>query len=111
LEVRLDAVGAVVLDGLSYRRAGRMVGISKTEVGDSVALLLGEIAALGVCQPDGTFVTSLADLRQRLAEMAATGEAVCVDGLATRCNDPGPGPTRRYCMTPSGTPAPPRAWR
>ena len=26
LEVRLDAVAAVVLDGLSYRRAGRMVG-------------------------------------------------------------------------------------
>lgn len=88
LEVRLDAVGAVVLDGLSYRRAGRMVGISKTEVGDSVALLLGEIAALGVCQPDGMFVTSLADLRQRLAEMAATGEAVCVDGLATRVQRP-----------------------
>jgi hypothetical protein len=27
LEVRLDAVAAVILDGLSYRRAGRMVGI------------------------------------------------------------------------------------
>jgi hypothetical protein len=80
----LDAVGAVVLDGLSYRRAGRMVGISKTEVGDSIALLLGELAALGLCQPDGTFVTSLADLRDRLVEMAATSEAVCIDGLATR---------------------------
>src|SRR5215203_445201 len=72
LEVRLDAVGAVLLDGLSYRRAGRMVGISKTEVGDSIALLLGELAPLGVCQPDGTFVTRLADLRERLVEMAAT---------------------------------------
>jgi hypothetical protein len=29
LEVRLDALGAVVLDGLSYRRAARMVGICK----------------------------------------------------------------------------------
>ena len=84
----MDAVGAVVLDGLSYRRAGRMVGISKTEVGDSIALLLGELAALGVCQPDGTFVTSLADLRDRLVEMAATGEAVCIDGLATRVQRP-----------------------
>src|SRR5215203_7185012 len=65
LEVRLDAVGAVLLDGLSYRRAGRMVGISRTEVGDSIALL-GELAALGVCQPDGRFVTSLADLCDRL---------------------------------------------
>jgi hypothetical protein len=45
LEVRLDAVAAVVLDGLSYRRAGRTVGISKTEVGDSVDLLLGELGA------------------------------------------------------------------
>jgi DDE superfamily endonuclease len=88
LEVRLDAVGAVLLDGLSYRRAGRMVGISKTEVGDSIALLLGEIAKLGICQPDGTFVTNLADLAQRLAEMAATGEAAVVDGLATRVQRP-----------------------
>jgi hypothetical protein len=53
LEVRLDAVAAVLLDGLSYRRAARMVGISKTEVGDSLDLLLGELAAVGYCQPMG----------------------------------------------------------
>jgi hypothetical protein len=88
LEIRLDAVGAVLLDGLSYRRAGRMVGISKTEVGDSIALLLGETAKLGICQPDGTFVTNLADLAQRLVEMAATGVAAVVDGLATRVQRP-----------------------
>jgi hypothetical protein len=51
LEVRLDAVAAVLLDGLSHRRAGRMVGISKTEVGDSLDLLLGALGALGFCQP------------------------------------------------------------
>ena len=56
LEVRLDALGAVVLDGLSYRRAARMVGSCKTEVGDSLDLLLGELAALGLCQSDGTLV-------------------------------------------------------
>jgi len=88
LEVRLDAVGAVILDGLSYRRAGRVVGISKTEVGDSLDLLLEELGALGFCQPDGTFITTLGDLRQWLAEMAQTGEAVCVDGLATRVQRP-----------------------
>ena len=88
LEVRLDAVGAVILDGLSYRRAGRVVGISKTEVGDSLDLLLDELGALGFCQPDGTFITTLGDLRQWLAEMAQTGEAVCVDGLATRVQRP-----------------------
>jgi hypothetical protein len=59
LEVRLDALGAVVLDGLSDRRAAGMVGICKTEVGDSLDLLLGELAALGLCQPDGTFVAAL----------------------------------------------------
>jgi len=88
LEVRLDAVAAVILDGLSYRRAGRAVGISKTEVGDSMDLLLPKLADLGYCQPDGTFVTTLADLRGLLAEMAHTGEAVVVDGLATRVQRP-----------------------
>jgi hypothetical protein len=88
LAVRLDAVAAVLLDGLSYRRAGRMVGISKTEVGDSMDLLLGPLADLGFCQPDGTFITTLAELGQWLGEMAAVGEAVCVDGLATRVQRP-----------------------
>jgi DDE superfamily endonuclease len=88
LEVRLDAVAAVLLDGLSYRRAGRMVGISKTEVGDSLDLLRGPLAGLGFCQPDGTFITRLDDLRDWLAEMAEVGEAVCVDGLATRVQRP-----------------------
>jgi hypothetical protein len=88
LEVRLDAVAAVLLDGLSYRRAGRMVAISKTEVGDSLDLLLGPLGDLGLCQPDGTFVASLDDLRELLVEMAQTGEAVCVDGLATRVQRP-----------------------
>ena len=43
LEVRLDAVAAVLLDGLSGRRAGWAVGISKTEVGDSMNLRLGPL--------------------------------------------------------------------
>jgi DDE superfamily endonuclease len=88
LEVRLDAVAAVILDGLSYRRAARMVGISKTEVGDSLDLPLGPLAAFGFCQPDGTFIATLDDLRQWLSEMAAAGEAVCLDGLATRVQRP-----------------------
>src|SRR4029453_15271660 len=96
-EGRLDAVAAVAGVGLSYRRAGRMVGISKTEVGDSLDLLLGPLGALGFCQPDGTFVTSLDDLRELLAEMATSGEAVCVDGLATRVQRPAAGATRRCC--------------
>jgi hypothetical protein len=111
LEVRLDAVGAVLLDGLSYRRAGRAVGISKTEVGDSMDLLLPKLAALGFCQPDGTFITTLADLGGHLEEMALSGEAVCVDGWRPGCSDPAGGATRRCYTTPSGMPTPPRAWR
>jgi hypothetical protein len=65
-----------------------VVGISKTEVGDSLDLLLGPLGALGFCQPDGTFIATLADLGQWLGEMAAAGEAVCVDGLATRVQRP-----------------------
>jgi DDE superfamily endonuclease len=61
---------------------------SLSEVGDSLDLLLGPLAALGYCQPDGTFITSLDDLRQWLAEMARSGEAVVVDGLATRVQRP-----------------------
>ncbi len=71
-----------------YRRAGRMVGISKTEVGDSLDLLLGPLAALGYCQPDGTFITTLADLGHWLGEMTAAGKAVVLDGLATRVQRP-----------------------
>jgi hypothetical protein len=100
LEVRLDAVGAVLLDGLSYRRAGRAVGISKTEVGDSLDLLLGPLGELGFCQPDGTFVTTLDDLRQWLCEMAQAGEAVCLDGLATRVQRPRGWATQKVLYDP-----------
>jgi hypothetical protein len=73
---------------LSYRRAGRTVGISKTEVGDSVDLLLSQLGALGFCQPDGTFITTLEELQQRLGDVAEVGEAACVEGLATRVQRP-----------------------
>jgi hypothetical protein len=43
---------------------------------------------LGYCQPDGTLITSLADLGQWLGEMTTCGEAVVVDGLATRVQRP-----------------------
>ena len=88
LEIRLDAVAAVLLDGLSYRRAGRMMGISKSEVGDSMDLLVGELAAVGFCQPDGSFITTLAELGCWLSEMARSGEAVLVDGFGTRVQRP-----------------------
>jgi DDE superfamily endonuclease len=51
-------------------------------------LLLGPLGALGFCQPDGSFITILAELGERLEEMAQTGEAVLVDGLATRVQRP-----------------------
>jgi hypothetical protein len=51
-------------------------------------LLLAELAAIGYCQPDGTFITTFEELGQWLGEMARSGEAVCVDGLATRVQRP-----------------------
>jgi hypothetical protein len=112
LEVRLDAVGAVILDGLTYRRAGRAVGISKTEVGDSLDLLLGPLGELGFCQPDGSFLTTLDQLGELLGEMARAGEAVLLDGLGTRVQRPrGWGNQKMLSTTPSGTATPPRAWR
>ena len=107
----MDAVAAVLLDGRSYRRAGQMVGISKTEVGDSMDLLLAGLAGLGYGQPDGRFITTLADLREWLRGMAVAGEAVLVDGLATRGQRPRGWATRRSGTTPNATPTPPRAWR
>jgi hypothetical protein len=38
MEVRLDAVAAVLLGGLSCWRAGWVVGISKSEVGEAVCV-------------------------------------------------------------------------
>jgi len=95
LEVRLDAVAAVLLDGLSYRRAGRAVGSSKTEVGDSLDLLLPTLAA-----PGSGWWRWLRSARR------------CAwTGWPPGCSDPAGGPTRRCCTTPSATPTPPKAWR
>jgi hypothetical protein len=113
LEVRLDAVVAVILDGLSYRRVGRMVGISKTEVGDG-RRWPGPAARPAWC---AWVLSARRHLHHRprrpapwLAERTRSGEAVCLDGLAIRVQRPRGGPTRRCCTTPSGTPTPPRAW-
>jgi hypothetical protein len=48
----------------------------------------GPLAALGFCQPDGSFLTTLYQLGEWLAEMARSGEAVLVDGLGTRVQRP-----------------------
>lgn len=86
--LRLDALWAVLGDGLSYRKAARVVGISKTEVGDSIAMLTPELASIGICQSDGSFVRGLDDLESRCVEMRATGEVVCVDGAGIATQRP-----------------------
>jgi hypothetical protein len=82
----------------------RMVGVCKTELGDSITPLLGALAAVGSASSTGTFVTSLAELRQRLTEMATTGEATWVDGPATRGNDHDPGANQKVIYDAKGTP-------
>ena len=56
---------------------------------------------MGTAEPDGTFVTTLAGLRELLAEMAEVGEAVVVDGLATRVQQPA-GCPKRHAHTVCG---------
>src|SRR6266540_668935 len=88
LEVRLDAVGRWCWTGCRTGAPAGRSGSCKTEVGDSLDLPLGPLGTLGFCQPDGTCITTLDDLRELLGEMARSGEAVCVDGLATRVQRP-----------------------
>ena len=88
LEVRLDAVGRWCWTGCRTGAPAGRSGSCKTEVGDGLDLPLGPLGTLGFCQPDGTCITTLDDLRELLGEMARSGEAVCVDGLATRVQRP-----------------------
>jgi len=88
LWIRLDAFWLVAGDGLSYRKVANITGISKSAVGDSVALLLEPIAEIGICQPDGTFIASLEELELRCVEMQRTGEPVCIDGAGIRTQRP-----------------------
>ena len=104
LEVRLDAVGAVLLDGLSYRRAGRVVGISKTEVGDSLDLLLGPLAALGSASPTAASSPPSTSSAAGFPRWPAPVRRCWWTAWGPGCNGPGAGPTRRCCMTPSATP-------
>jgi hypothetical protein len=60
---------------------------------------------------DDTFITTLADLGGYLEEMALSGEAVCVDGLATRVQRPSGWGNQKVLYDASGMPTPPRAWR
>jgi len=85
---RLDAFWLVVGEGLSYRQAARVLAVSKSEIGISIYLLTGPIAGLGLCQPDGTFIKTLADLEVVLREMAASREPVCLDGMGIQTQKP-----------------------
>jgi hypothetical protein len=88
LEVRLDAVGRWCWTGCRTGAPAGRSGSCKTEVGDGLDLPLGPLGTLGFCQPDGTCITTLDDLRELLGEGARCGEAVVVDGLATRVQRP-----------------------
>ncbi len=76
LEVRLDAVAAVILDGLSYRRARRWSPSPKPRSATHGPVLLPKLAALGFCQPDGSFITSLAERWTASRSPACGGAAV-----------------------------------
>src|SRR4029434_6413127 len=95
LEVRLDAVAAVLLDGLSYRRAGRMVGISKTEVGDSLDLLLVPWPRWGTASPTGPTSPASTTLASGLRRWPHPARRCAWTGWPPGCSDPSSGPIRR----------------
>jgi hypothetical protein len=72
---------------LLHRRAGRMVGISKTEVGDSMDLLLGPLADFGFCQPDGAFVTTLTSLASVLGRWPRSARRCAWTSRPPGCSD------------------------
>jgi hypothetical protein len=72
-------------------------------------LLLGPLGALGFCQPDGTFITSLESLASGCRRWPRSARRSWWMGWPLGCSDPVGGPTRRSCTTPNGTPTPPRA--
>jgi len=88
LAQRLEALWLVSVDGLSYRRAARVLAVGKTSVGESLDLLVGHLADLGFCQPDGTFIRTTEDLSAELDYLESYGEAVCLDGAGIRTQMP-----------------------
>jgi hypothetical protein len=71
--------------GVGIRRRATPTHRLVASVGSSVGLRRRNVQ---LWQPDGTFITTLDDLRHWLAEIARAGEAVVVDGLATRVQRP-----------------------
>jgi hypothetical protein len=109
LEVRLDALAAVLLDGLSYRRAARMVGIAKTQVGDSLDLLLARLATLATASPTAPSSPASTSCAAGFPRWPPPARRSAWTGWPPGCNAPAGRPTRRSCTTPSGTPTPPKA--
>ncbi len=95
LEVRLDAVGRWCWTGCRTGAPAGRSGSCKTEVGDSLDLLLGPLGTLGFCQPDGTCITTLDDLRELLGRWPAPARLSWWTGWPPACSGHGPRPTSR----------------
>lgn len=87
LAVLLVGVLQMLRNGLTLAKSAAVAGCSEGTLAGYYKELLGMIAALGVVQADGTWLTS-EELTNWLAEMAEAGELVCVDGTWTRCPKP-----------------------
>jgi hypothetical protein len=93
----------VLLDGLSYRRAGRVVGISKTEVGDSLDLLLGRWVTSASASPTAPSSPPWTTCVRCWWRWQVPARWWWWMGWRPGCNAPEGGPTRRCSTTPSAT--------
>lgn len=92
---RLAAVLAYLrLPKATLRRAGALAGIGRSSVARALVELVPMLAGVGLAQPDGTMLHPQ-DLQEWLAEMAAAGEVVLLDGTVTQVPSAPRASTRR----------------
>jgi hypothetical protein len=111
LEVRRDAVAAVLLDGLSYRRAGRMWASPRPRSATAWTCCLVCWPRWGAANPTAPSSPLSPILAGGLGRWPCPARRCASTDSPPGCNDPARGPTRRSCTTPSATSTPPRGWR
>src|SRR6266542_4526216 len=95
LEVRLDAVAAVLLDGLSYRRAGRMSASPRPRSATAWTCCWARWPTSASANPTGASLPAWPTCANCLGRWPAPARPSWWTGWPPGCSAPGPGPTSR----------------